>query len=463
MDPVIQGKKTSLLFVASLVFACVAFSFAALGVSPPPDGAYPGATTAEGENALVSLTTGHFNTAVGWNSLEMATTAHFNTGVGAGTLLFNNADGNTAVGTGGLLFNRAGVGNTAVGVTALLFNLNGAGNTAVGARALLFNIGGSAPDGSLNTAVGTDVLIANTTGAGNTAVGGGTAEGPAGPAALGSNTTGSGNTAVGATFGLGPAALGSNTSGDGNTAVGGGSLIATATLGSNTTGEGNTAIGRSALNTNTTGSNNIALGDGAGNNLTTGDNNIDIGNQGMTDEANTIRIGTSGTQTDTYIAGISGATASDGAAVFVNANGKLGTLTSSARFKDEIEPMDQASKAILALKPVTFRYKSAIDPQRIPQFGLVAEEVEKVNPDLVVHDREGKPYTVRYEAVNAMLLNEFLKEHSRLEQQQATITDLKSTVAHQQRKIEALIAGLQKITAQIELSKPASQTVFNNL
>jgi len=203
-----------------------------------------------------------------------------------------------------------------------------------------------------------------------------------------------------------------------------------------------------------TGNSNIAVGWNAGANLTTGSNNIDIGNNGVAAESNTIRIGTSGTQTRTFIAGVNGA-AVMGAAVKVNAAGQLGTAPSSARFKDEIKPMDKASEAIHALKPVTFRYKKEIDSERIPQFGLVAEDVEKVNRDLVVRDKEGKPYSVRYDQVNAMLLNEFLKEHKKVEEQGAII-------ARQQKQIEALTAGLQKVSAQLEVSKPAPRTVLNN-
>src|SRR5262249_13727721 len=150
------------------------------------------------------------------------------------------------------------------------------------------------------------------------------------------------------------------------------------------------------------------------------------------------------------------ATIPRGTGVLIDATtGRLGTKPCSQRFKDEIKPMDKASEAIHALKPVTFRYKKEIDAERTPQFGLVAEEVEKVNPDLVVRDAEGKVYTVRYEAVNAMLLNEFLKEHR-------TVQELKTTVAQQQKEIEALTAGLQKVSAQLEVSKSAPQTVLNN-
>jgi hypothetical protein len=190
------------------------------------------------------------------------------------------------------------------------------------------------------------------------------------------------------------------------------------------------------------------LGDLAGIDLTTGDNNIDIGNSGIAGESNTIRIGTQGTQNRTFIAGISGSVVSNSVPVRVNANGRLGTVPSSVRFKQNIKPMSRDSEAILALKPVTFHYKKEFDPEGIPQFGLVAEEVERVDPHLVVRDTDGKAYTVRYDAVNAMLLNEFLKEHRKVEQLE--------------KQVAALTAGLQKVSAQLELSKTAPQTVLNN-
>jgi hypothetical protein len=247
----------------------------------------------------------------------------------------------------------------------------------------------------------------------------------------------------------------------------------------NTTGSNNTGYGYSALLNNTTGGGNIALGNFAGSNLTTGNNNIDIGNLGVVGEADTIRIGTQGTQTKTFIAGIRGAGVT-GVAVKINAAGQLGTAPSSARFKQNIRLMDKASEAILALKPIAFRYKKELDPDGAPQFGLVAEEVEKVNPDLVARDSEGKVYTVRYEAVNAMLLNEFLKQHRTVQElkstvatQEATIAqqqkDFQSTAAQQQREIKALTASLkeqasqiQKVSARLELRKSAPQTVLND-
>jgi uncharacterized coiled-coil protein SlyX len=356
MNPLIQLKKATPLFLAVLVLVCLTLSPRAQAVSPAPDGGYPGFNTAEGDGALNSLTTG--------------------------------------------------INNTANGESALFTNTIGVNNTANGFQALL-----------------------------------------------------------------------SNTTGSDNTASGGNALF------TNTTGVNNTANGDSALFHNTTGHNNIGLGAGGGANLTTGNNNIDIGNVGGAGEANTIRIGRVGTETKTFIAGIHGATASGGAAVFVNSSGQLGTAPSSKRFKDEIKPMDKVSEVILALKPVTFYYKKEIDPKGVPQFGLVAEDVENVNPDLVARDGDGKVYTVRYDAVNVMLLNEFLKEHRKVEEQQATIgrletiaakqeatiTELKSTVAQQQKglqtvtaRLEQQAAQIQKVSAQLEASKPAPQMALNN-
>jgi len=305
--------------------------------------------------------------------------------------------------------------------------------------------------GSFNTAVGDRALFSNTTGIENTANG---------YQALVSNTTGNDNTATGAE------ALSSNTTGDDNTVIG------SFALSSNTTGSFNTAIGEGALGSNTEGINNTAVGGNAGFSLT-GNNNIVIGFNvfGLTGESNTIRIGNTGI-TDTYIGGISGQTATGGAAVFVNSDGKLGTATSSARFKDQIKPMDKASEAILALKPVTFRYKKEIDSNGVPQFGLVAEEVAEVNADLVVRDEKGEIYTVRCEAVNAMLLNEFLKEHKKVEKQEATIKRLTNdfqTVSTQQRneiqllsaQLKKQAAQIQKVSAKLQASKPAPQVVNN--
>jgi hypothetical protein len=280
--------------------------------------------------------------------------------------------------------------------------------------------------GSLNNALGRNALMSNTTGTFNTATGG---------AALFLNTTGNANTSTGREA-----------------------------MHFNTTGNNNTATGFFALYGNTTGSNNIALGNHAGDALTSGDSNIDIGNAGVSGESGTIRIGTEGTQKKTFIAGIS-TTGVMGSALKISSNGQLGVAPSSARFKQEIRSMDKTSEVLLALRPVTFRYKPEIDLEGVQQFGLVAEEVEKINPDLVARDAEGKVFTVRYEAVNAMLLNEFLKEHCKLQELEATVAeqqkDFQATAAHQQKQIEALTAGLQKVSAEVEMSRPAPQVVDN--
>ena len=230
-------------------------------------------------------------------------------------------------------------------------------------------------------------------------------------------------------------------------------------LNTDTTGGKNTAIGFQALADNTIGKNNIAIGYAAGI-FTTGDNNINIGNVGA-EESDTIRIGTVGGrgirdfQSHTYIAGISGVTIAGGAPVVIDTDGHLGSTTSSERFKDEIKPMDKASEAILALKPVTFHYKKELDPAGIQQFGLVAEQVQKVNPALVACDAEGKVYSVRYDAVNAMLLNEFLKERR-------NVQDLEANAARQQKQIEALTADLHTVRAAVETNNHLPQTASNN-
>jgi hypothetical protein len=331
--------------------------------------------------------------------------------------------------------------NTAVGSGALSQNVSASFNTAVGFNALLNN------SASNNTGVGDQALLNNKGGTENTAIGAG---------ALFKNTSGNNNTADGLE------ALFSNTSGSNNTADG---LLA---LENNTTGHDNIAIGFEALSNNKGGSLNIALGSSAGINLTTGSNNIDIGNKGLAGEVAKIRIGTVGTQTATFIAGIHGV-AVTGQPVVVNTIGQLGVASSSARFKEAIKPMDKASEAILALKPVTFRYNRDLDPDGIPQFGLVAEEVEKVDPNLVARDEGGKVYTVRYEAVNAMLLNEFLKEHRKVEQQNRKIQEQDRNAKKQQKEIEVLKDQLkeqrefiQRVNDKVEMNRPAPQMVLND-
>jgi hypothetical protein len=468
MNPMIQLKKPRPLIVTVLSLACFALAQA---VVPPPDGGYPGGNTAEGTNALLSLTTGQSNTAVGVNSLSSTTTGGWNTAVGAGALRFNTGVENTAVGFQALFNNTTGISNTANGYQALFSNRDGFSNTANGAFALANNR--IADD---NTATGYGALYRNTTGFQNTADGSfalssntlGHNNTATGYIALWKNTTGNDNTATGVS------ALENNSTGFLNTAVGSSALllndvgVANTAVGwralqLNRENGNSTAVGASALG-NSTGFENTALGTNAGVNLTDGVFNIDIGAEvvGVAGESRTIRIGTTATQTRTFIAGISGATVAGGVGVIVGTNGQLGTLVSSARFKEAVQPMDKASEAILALKPVTFRYKKELDPEGIPQFGLVAEQVEKVNPDLVARDEQGKPYAVRYEAVNAMLLNEFLKEHRKNKEQEATITDLKAAVATLSAMVKEQGSQIQKVSAQLELNKSAPQTVLNN-
>ena len=393
------------LVLVALVLTCFAFATTTQAQlpSPTPDGGYPNGNTAEGDGALASVTIGSNNTAIGFDALGLNTT---------------------------------GSDNTATGLEALLSNTDGALNTATGFQALQANT-----DGNGNTATGADALLDNTTGSDNTATGGG---------ALLNNNTGTDNTATG------NSALESNSTGSQNAGYGRGAL------GQTTSGSHNTAAGYQALVRNKTGVNNVGLGFDAGFNLTTGSNNIEIGANvlGVAGEANTIRIGKQGTQKSTFVAGIFG-TPITGSTVVVNSSGRLGVATSSARFKDQIKPMDKASEAILALQPVTFRYKHELDPDGVPQFGLVAEQVEKVNPDLVARDEDGKVTTVRYEAVNAMLLNAFLKEHQRAVEEHRKVEEQGASIAQLKKQVEALTATVQRVSDQVALSKPSPQLVAN--
>ena len=422
-----------------VVLASSPFLPARAVLDPAPDGGYPGNNTAEGDGALFNLGSGaSSNTAVGFNALHN-----------------NSADNNTAVGSQALTFNTTGSDNTAVGSVAGLY-IEGSQNTAIGGFALFGAINASA---SYNTAIGFQSLYSISTGYGNVANGW---------QALYSNRTGSYNTATGAEALYSSDANANNVT-DFNTATGGRALYTnlsgtsnTATgylaLYNNRSGSYNTAEGIGALSNNAIGSNNVAVGRDAGANLTTGSNNVEIGANvlGKTGEANTIRIGKQGTQTATYIAGISGKTVASGSAVavFVDSNGKLGTVKSSARFKDEIRPMDKASDTILALKPVTFRYKKELDPDGVTQFGLIAEEVEKIDTRLVIRDEDGKVMTVRYDAVNAMLLNEFLKEHRKVQDQAVAIAQLKE-------QVNALAATVRRVSETKSTSSKPRLTVNN--
>jgi hypothetical protein len=463
-NPINHAHSLRGWFVTALLVACFALSPQTQALSPQPDGGYPNGNTAEGDGALAGLTSGFYNSAVGFLSLLSNADASFNTGLGAGTLLVNTANENTAVGAGALLSNTIGDENTASGAFALFNNTEGVGNTAIGARALLVNTANE------NTAVGAGALLSNTTGGtvGNTD---GFDVGPnvaVGAEALESNTIASANTAVGyqalrnvttgregtdlsASTGVGFQAL-AHATGDsaGNCAFGYQALVGT------TTGISNTAIGIEALKNNTEGNFNVAIGAGAAFNVTDADN--------------VICIGASGENIDNscYIGGISGAGAVGGDPVFILPNGKLGTFNplskspSSKRFKEGIKPMDKASEALFLLKPVAFRYNKEIDPSGTPQCGLVAEDVEKVNPDLIVRDKEGKPYGVRYDQVNAMLLNEFLKEHKKVEELQVTVAQQQKGMKILAAQLREQAAQIQKASAQLKVSKATTQMVVNS-
>jgi uncharacterized coiled-coil protein SlyX len=428
-----------------ILIACIGFLSKAQAVGPDTDGNIPGSNNGEGIGVLVSRTTGIWNSGTGFEALNHLTAGNQNTATGVRVLTSDiNGGFNTATGVLSLFSNTSGFFNSATGAYALANNTIGSNNTANGYAALYRNTADN------NTATGFAALYHNTTGSQNTANG---------YATLNSNTTGPQNTAIGYV------ALANNTEGSGNTANG------LAALASNTTADANTAIGSTALS-NSTGHDNTALGAGAGNNVTTADNVICIGSLGQN------------VSNSCYIGQIFGVTSSGGTAVFINSDGKLGTATSSRRFKEKIEPMEGASKALFALKPVTFRYKKDIDPAGTAQFGLVAEDVEKVNPELVVRDKVGKSYSVRYDQVNAMLLNEFLKEHRKVQEQEATITELKSMVTKQEAAIaqhqndfaaaitelkkgmetvaarfKSQDAKIQKVSDQIEMSRPGPQVV----
>ncbi|HEY1787343.1 MAG TPA: tail fiber domain-containing protein [Verrucomicrobiae bacterium] len=389
-----------------------------------------------GADALTSLTSGSDNAANGFGALQNTSSGSDNTADGY-EALFSNTSGsyNVADGYKTLFSNTNGNDNSAVGYEALFSNTFGIQNTANGELALYSNT-----TGDYNTANGSEVLYANTSGHDNTGNG---------YQALYQNTTGYGNTADGSgalvfnnggyfNTADGDVALENNTFGDYNTANGYEALT------DNTSGDNNTADGAAALLNLSGGSYNIALGQNAGTAIVNGNNNIDIGNSGFGDESSTIRIGTA--QTKAVMAGIYGATiASGGTAVYVNSSGLLGTITSSRRFKQNIHSMASASDVLLALRPVTFQYKKDLDPAGTPQFGLVAEEVEKVDPALVVHDDKHQVYSVRYEAVNAMLLNEFLKQHGTVEEQSSEIKTLQKQNSLLTGRLDDLEAAIKSL------------------
>ena len=399
--------------------------------------------TATGAFALQSNTTGESNTAAGLAALQVNTTGTQNTALGAEALQSNTTgDGNTALGISALRSNTQGDFNTATGINALAANTTGNESTATGADALRFNT-----TGTDNTATGANTLEANISGSSNTATGANALEANSsggsntatGARALAASTSGGSNTATGT------GALQGNIGGSLNTATGRSALLAntfgvnnTATgasaLQANITGDGNTAVGVGALASNSSGSGNTAIGIGAGNLLETGEDNIYVRNSGVAAESKTIRIGTN--QLDTFIVGISGATSAGGVAVLVNGNGRLGTATSSRRFKQDVQDMGATSTALMRLRPVTFQYRREYDDGvGLRQYGLVAEEVAEVFPDLVRYTETGEPHTVRYHFVNAMLLNEVQKQHRKNERQQKEIVGLNARLAQLESRL----------------------------
>jgi hypothetical protein len=448
-DPNCRPSLREGFLLIPLLLTCFGLAPMAQAAGPDTDGSIPGSNNGEGVGVLVSRTTGIWNTGTGFEALNHLTTGNQNTATGLRALYSDTNGGfNTATGVFSLFSNTSGFFNSATGAYALAQNTSGGNNTANGYGALYYNT-----EGNQNTATGFAALYKNTTGVRNTANG---------DQALYSNTTGALNTATGfaalyrningthntangfealynnnGTFNTanGFEALYNNFSGINNTAVGDMALY-------NNNGNSNTALGASALATNMTGSGNTALGSGAGIFVTTASDVIAIGTGGAN------------VSNSCFIGNIYGVTTANANAipVLIDSAGQLGTMSSSRRFKKEIKPMESASEAILALRPVTFRYKDYKESP--PQFGLIAEEVAEVNPNMVVRDGKGEIFTVRYDAVNAMLLNEFLKEHRKVEK-------LESKVAEQEKKIEALTSGLQRVSAQLEMSEPAPKTVLN--
>jgi hypothetical protein len=365
-NEIMRNRNT---IITTILLGCFGLLPWAHAVVPSPDGGYPNFTTAEGQNALFSLTTGAANTAVGWFSLWSNAEGSFNTATGAGSLLFNTADENTAFGAAALLFNTTGTQNTAAGAVALLYNTEGFANTGIGFQALSSNT-----EGNNNTATGVLALFNNTTGAANTANGG---------LALFSNITGTGNTALGYF------------------------------AGADITGVGNVCIG-----------------------------------EGVEGEA--------GVDGRTYIRNVNTLTQDFSAGVndYVTvrlSDGRLGhtAVVSSQRYKQDIKPLAAASQALYALKPVSFRLKKEFDASQALGFGLIAEEVEKVDPALVYRNDKGQVESVRYEMVNAMLLNEFLKEHR-------SVVELKKEIAALTTTVKEQAAQIRKVSAQIEMSKVAA-------
>ena len=484
-------EKSSFAIITALL-ACAA----AYGTQPSDVVTSDGnANTAMGSNALLDLSSGTNNTAAGDNALLSNTTGSNNTAVGSQAMVFNSTGiDNTASGYNALLENSSGGSNTAVGYQALLNNTTACCNSAFGAAAL-----GDNSTGNNNTAVGTGTLGANTTGSFNTATG---------AAALSSNTTGANNTATGLNAlyfnstgsdntGTGVNALLDNTTGTDNTATGFFALYSNTTadyntasgysalysnngnsntasgyevLYSNTSGTQNTASGVHALAANTTGSNNIAEGYHAGYNLTTGSNNIDIGSPGVAAESGIIRIGTitgtTSTQKAAYVAGIYGVkTGTAGTAVFIDSSGQLGTVSSSIRYKEDVQPIASASERLLQLRPVRFRYKKADASGEKPiQYGLIAEEVAEVYPELVVRDATtGRIDGVRYDELAPMLLNEMQQQHAQMAEKFDTQARANTAQAAEIRELKQQQIRTEQQVGELKALNETTQAALRKL
>jgi len=393
----IMKNRNIIAILSALV--CFALCQQVQSQDTPDPGAVGGSfNTADGTKALASVTTGTANTAVGWFSLTSNTDGSSNTALGAGTLLFNIGDQTTG----------DGIGNTAIGTAALLFNTTGFFNVAVGAIALRDNT-----SGFFNNAIGAAALDDNVVGSFNNAHGRGALQA---------------------------------SDGDENNAFGDAALF------NNVTGSANTALGDDALVNCIDGSFNVAVGDEAGTSIVSASNMVAIGATGagpFADTSNTC-----------FIASIFDQPVSDSGTaqdVYVDQFNVLGFLPSSQRFKHDIQPMDKASEKLYGLKPVTFKYNS--DKTGRTQYGVIAEEVAKVAPDLVFRGKNGDVQTVRFEQINAMVLNEFLKEHKKVQEQEATIAQLKNEMQIVVAQLKEQAALIQKVGAQIELNKPAPQMV----
>ena len=425
-------------FLLLLPLVCFGLAPMAKAAGPDTDGQILGSNNGEGIGVLVSRTTGIWNSGAGYQALNHLTAGNQNTATGL-RALNNDTNGgyNTGTGVYSLFSNTSGFFNVATGAYSMGNNTIGLRNTAHGYAALYHNT-----TAAFNCAFGEFALFNNLKAWTNNAFG---------VEALYNNLTGETNNA----FGTG--ALFANTEGESNNAFG------HLALESNTTGVWNNAFGFQALDSNVSGTGNTAIGDSAGLDIT-GDGNVCIG-EGV--------LGETGVNDSTYVRNVGATAQAPGGTVFNvtvdSSTGKLGFDPSSRRYKDDIKAMDKASEALFALKPVTFRYKKQVDPKQRLDYGLIAEDVAKVNPDLAIRNAKGEIESVHYKAINAMMLNEFLKEHQKVVEQQATIAELKSTVAQQQKGMDVLTAQLkeqatqiQKVSAQIEVSRPVPKVVLNN-